>query len=225
VSRLGSINLVARSPAALHEPLKLQRTEPGEFKYTQKLCTFAHGPLARPLELLRPAVRCPTVKYNIRVRAGRGFTFEELKAAGVPRKEALSIGIPVDHRRRNRSEESLARNVERLKAYKAKLILFPLKSKKPKKGDSQVRLTRSTGYYKLKRLQGDDLKAERATNPQVAFPIVQETVVEAPRKITDEEREFNAYSTVRLARIDQRQAGKRDKRRKAKEAEEAAKTK
>ena len=30
-------------------------------------------------------------------------------------------------------------NVERLKAYKDRLILFPLKSKKPKKGDSSVR--------------------------------------------------------------------------------------
>lgn len=76
----------------------------------------------------------------MRVRAGRGFTFEELKSAGIPRKQALTIGIPVDHRRRNRSEESLARNVERLKAYQAKLILFPLKSKKPKKGDSSVSL-------------------------------------------------------------------------------------
>ena len=28
---------------------------------------------------LRPIVRCPTFKYNSRVRAGRGFTLEELK--------------------------------------------------------------------------------------------------------------------------------------------------
>ena len=28
---------------------------------------------------LRPIVRCPTFKYNARVRAGRGFTIEELK--------------------------------------------------------------------------------------------------------------------------------------------------
>lgn len=47
----------------------------------------------------------------MRVRAGRGFTFEELKAAGIAKKQALTIGIPVDHRRRNRSEESLARSL------------------------------------------------------------------------------------------------------------------
>lgn len=37
----------------------------------------------RPISLLRPAVRCPTIKYNMRLRAGRGFTFAELKAAQV----------------------------------------------------------------------------------------------------------------------------------------------
>ncbi|EDO28721.1 predicted protein, partial [Nematostella vectensis] len=28
---------------------------------------------------LRPIVRCPTFKYNTKVRAGRGFTLDELK--------------------------------------------------------------------------------------------------------------------------------------------------
>ena len=37
----------------------------------------------RPVKTLRPVVRCPTYKYNIKDRAGRGFTLEELKAAGV----------------------------------------------------------------------------------------------------------------------------------------------
>ena len=33
----------------------------------------------RPVDKLRPVVRCPTIKYNRRVRAGRGFTLLELK--------------------------------------------------------------------------------------------------------------------------------------------------
>ena len=34
----------------------------------------------RPIDgLLRPAVRCPTVRYNMKLRSGRGFTLEELK--------------------------------------------------------------------------------------------------------------------------------------------------
>lgn len=44
----------------------------------------------RPVESLRPVVRCPTMRYNTKVRLGRGFTLEELKAAGVHRLEARS---------------------------------------------------------------------------------------------------------------------------------------
>jgi large subunit ribosomal protein L13e len=33
----------------------------------------------RPVDKLRPIVRCPTIKHNRRVRAGRGFTLAELK--------------------------------------------------------------------------------------------------------------------------------------------------
>lgn len=57
---------------------------------------------------LRPLVHPPTQRYNFKTRLGRGFTLEELKAAGIPKKLAPTIGIAVDHRRRNRSEESLA---------------------------------------------------------------------------------------------------------------------
>ena len=95
----------------------------------------------RPLSLLRPAVRAPTVRYNTKLREGRGFTLAELKEAGIGRKAARGIGIVVDHRRRNLSEEGKAINVERLKAYKARLIVFPRNSKKPKKGDSTVRVS------------------------------------------------------------------------------------
>ena len=62
-----------------------------------------------------------------------------MKAAGIFKKQALTIGIAVDHRRRNRSMESLQQNVQRLKEYKSKLILFPKKQSKPAKGDATVR--------------------------------------------------------------------------------------
>jgi len=45
----------------------------------------------RPTQLLRPVVNCPSVKYNSKIRLGRGFTLEELKAAGIPRLQAPSI--------------------------------------------------------------------------------------------------------------------------------------
>jgi len=160
----------------------------------------------RPLTLLRPAVRGQTVRYNRKVREGRGFTFAELKEAGINRKEARGVGIVVDHRRRNLSEEGKIVNVERLKAYKEKLIVFPRKAGKPKKGDST----------------GDDLKAETT---RIGVPVVDPYVHEAPRKITDEERSFEAYSTLRTARANARHEGARKARAAKKDEEEANKKK
>lgn len=61
----------------------------------------------RPVSLLRPAVRCPTIRYNNKVRLGRGFTKAELKAADISVVTAKQLGIAVDHRRVNRSVESI----------------------------------------------------------------------------------------------------------------------
>ncbi|KAI0094812.1 ribosomal protein L13e [Irpex rosettiformis] len=160
----------------------------------------------RPLELLRPAVRAQTVRYNRKVREGRGFTLSELKEAGIGRKEARTVGIVVDHRRRNLSEEGKALNVERLKAYKARLIVFPRNAKKPKKGDST----------------GDDLKAG-TTRAAVALP--NPYVHEAPRKITEDEREFKAYRTLRDGWANARHEGARKARAAKKAEEDAAKKK
>merc|ERR1711935_866918 len=51
---------------------------------------------------------------------------------GINKKQARSIGVAVDHRRRNRSAESLQLNSQRLKEYKAALIVFPKKRTKVK---------------------------------------------------------------------------------------------
>jgi len=150
----------------------------------------------RPVDgLLRPAVRCPTIKYNTKLRSGRGFTLEELKEAGVRRKEALSIGISVDHRRRNKSQESLILNVQRLKSYRSKLIVFPKKTGKAKSGDSE-----STVVSAAKQLHG------------TLFPIVQVYDKLEARPITNEEKKFRAYETLRRKRSDGRLVGVREKR-------------
>ncbi|CAI0539459.1 unnamed protein product, partial [Linum tenue] len=86
-------------------------------------------PTAGPL---RPIVHGQTLKYNMKLKAGRGFTLEELKAAGIPKKLAPTIGIAVDHRRKNRSLEGMQVNVQRLKTYKAKLVVFPRRPGKAK---------------------------------------------------------------------------------------------
>jgi large subunit ribosomal protein L13e len=160
----------------------------------------------RPLSLLRPAVRAQTVRYNRKVREGRGFTLAELKEAGIGKKEARGVGIVVDHRRRNLSEEGKKLNVERLNAYKARLIVFPRKASKPKKGDSSA----------------EDLKAS-TTRATLALP--ESLPAEAPRKITAEERDFQAYRTLRTARAIAKTEGARKVRAAKREEEEAAKKK
>lgn len=91
----------------------------------------------RPVDKLRPVVRCPTIRYNRKVRVGRGFTLEELSAAGISRKYAKTVGIAVDARRRNRSVAAKQANVARLQDYKARLVVFPRGSnQKPRGGDA-----------------------------------------------------------------------------------------
>ena len=161
----------------------------------------------RPLTLLRPAVRAQTVRYNRKIREGRGFTLAELKEAGIGRKEARGVGIVVDHRRRNLSEEGKALNIERLKAYKARLIVFPRNSKKPKKGDSTVRPPISDGAFATNWCcQGEELSAA-TTRANLSIP--EAYVHEAPRRITDEERGFKAYRTLREERGRARSEGQR----------------
>jgi large subunit ribosomal protein L13e len=57
-----------------------------------------------------------------------------IKEAGVRRKEALKIGIAVDHRRRNKSVQGFSANVQRLLDYKEKLVV--LKGKQVFQGEA-----------------------------------------------------------------------------------------
>jgi large subunit ribosomal protein L13e len=77
-----------------------------------------------PVQKLRPVVHCQTQRYSAKVRFGKGFTFEELKAASLHPSYAMSVGIAVDHRRRNKSQESLDTNVARLEEYKKNLVVM-----------------------------------------------------------------------------------------------------
>ncbi|KAI9097385.1 ribosomal protein L13e [Phlyctochytrium arcticum] len=160
----------------------------------------------RPVDgLLRPAVRGQTVKYNMKLRAGRGFTLEELKAAGIRRKEARTVGIAVDHRRKNRSVEGLEANVQRLKEYQTRLIVFPKKANKPKKGDADAAAT--AGAIQLR---------------GAILPVVQPKNTDIERAIGDAPK-VQAYTTLRMARSDKRHKGIREKRAKLAAEEEKAK--
>lgn len=135
------------------------------------------------------------------------------QAAGIPRLYAPTIGISVDARRQNLSEESLAANVERLKAYTARLIVFPKKSNKPKKADSSK----------------EELKAASSavSSSAAAFPIVHvdNSVTEIKKSDIPAAIEGGAYRKLRDERANKRNQGQREKRAKDKAEAEAAKNK
>ena len=200
--------------------------------------TKAAAVAPRPVDKLKPIVRCPSIKYNRRVRAGRGFSLAELKVlhhqppirtpdhspasnsniqqeASIPRHLAPTIGISVDPRRRNLSTESLALNVSRLKAYRERLILFPRRSGQRKGADSS-----KEDISKFE-------KEKAAKHVHGVLPIKnlrrEEAVTEVSRDEMPEGEE-GAYRRLREARSEARLVGVREKRAKAK-AEEAAATK
>jgi len=151
----------------------------------------------RPTDKLRPAVHCQTIKHNTRLRAGRGFTAEEVKAAGLTVSYARSIGISVDIRRRNKCEESLELNKQRILAYVSRLVIFPKKTAAVEK----------TAVSKV----------------ALEFPVVQDTSIETARIPTDTEKNSSAYLALRKAWNIQRFSGIRAKRAAEKAEAEAAK--
>ncbi|GKD52095.1 60S ribosomal protein L13-1-like protein, partial [Tanacetum coccineum] len=121
-------------------------------------------------------------------------------AAGIPKKLAPTIGIAVDHHRRNQSLEGLQANVQRLKTFKAKLVIFPRRSRKTKAGDSTLE--------------------ELATATQVqgpVLPILREKPTTELVKVTEEMKSFKTFAKIRLERTNKRHQSARLK--KAAEAE------
>ena len=165
----------------------------------------------RPAEALRPVVRGQTIRYNSKVRAGRGFTLQEIKEAGLGVAFARSIGISVDHRRRNKSQESLEVNKRRLQAYVSKLVLFPRKTDKPKKG-----LVSDTAKETLEKVVAQQRKERVVLG---LTPVSKSRRVKAvSAKTTADLAKEKVYRKLRQERTNQRYNGKRVK--KAKEAAE-----
>mmetsp|Transcript_30501 Transcript_30501/g.46200 ORF Transcript_30501/g.46200 Transcript_30501/m.46200 type:complete len:200 (-) Transcript_30501:221-820(-) len=136
----------------------------------------------RPLQKLRPVVHCQTQRYSSKVRLGRGFTLAELKAAKLHPSYAQTVGIAVDLRRVNRSEESFDTNVARLEEYKKNLIVWTKKST-PSETPSQI--------------AGTIQPIEKPSKE-----IVMETV-------TDDMKNFKAFTTMRVAKKETKVAGQR----------------
>merc|ERR1711974_358007 len=154
-----------------------------------KAARVAPRPLAGSF---RPVVQCPTFRYNAKQRIGRGFTYDEIKGAGLSATAAKQIGICVDKRRRNKSAEHLARNVQRLKEYRQKLVMIP------RKENSDV-----------------EQNLARKIMPVVGIPA--EPI--QSRKIDDSERKASTYQAFHMAKANRKYAGQREQRRAKREAE------
>lgn len=165
----------------------------------------------RPLEKLRPVVHCQTRKYSSKIRYGRGFSLEELRKAKISPKFARTVGISVDHRRHDMSEEALALNAQRLESYKSKLILFPRNANKPKKDD----INDSTAD----KLKSADAKNQNTSKHVIAKPA--RKIRQTPKKITKEMSEAKVFKKLADLKVIAKFRGQREK--KAKDAAEKAK--
>merc|ERR1712224_367959 len=156
---------------------------------------------------LRSVVRCPTQRHNRRVRAGRGFTLAELREAKIGAKLARTIGIAVDPRRTNRSNQAFQKNVARLREYKAQLIVFPTKNEKRKfkKGTTKTASAADSNHIAP---AYDDLDVPSVDTRKGVFPIAQDAagpdfapITSAMRKSflreTADGEKGTAYQTLR----------------------------
>jgi large subunit ribosomal protein L13e len=141
-----------------------------------------------------------TRKYSSKLRYGKGFTLQELAKAKISPDFARTVGIAVDHRRHDLSEEALQLNVQRLESYKSKLILFPRRSDKPKKGDiadSTADKLKSTG-------------AQNVTRHVIEKP--KRKLRQTPLKITKELTGAKIFRKIRQLRVNEKYRGKREKK-------------
>merc|ERR1711990_322003 len=170
----------------------------GKLRRRQRRETAANRSHPRPSEALRPVVSSQTRKYAGKVRYGRGFTLAELKQAKLSARFARTVGIAVDHRRTNTSQEQLTRNVDRLNMYKEKLILFPRREGAPKKG--LIADSVDTGAAR-------DCSQGDGNANIVPMPAAAQF---AP--ITAEMKASRTFYTLREARTNKRYKGRREKR-------------
>jgi large subunit ribosomal protein L13e len=167
---------------------------------SQKRADRAAARSPAPLDLLRPTVKACTRRYASKIRFGRGFSLEEIRAAGLTPAFARTVGIAVDHRRHgsNQMEEA---NIQRLTTYKANLVLFPRVEGKAKKGEIADSTTRLD-------------TPQNVEGGVLALPVVKVRVGLAA--LTKDLKSKKVYRSIREARINRKYEGKRIKR--AKEA-------
>lgn len=134
------------------------------------------------------------------------------QAAGVSKYQARSIGIAVDHRRRNKSEESLRANTARLQQYMARLVVKTNAQSKKWAKDKAGRSAELADFA-----AGKDAGVAGEGKAILAIGSGRSDQVEF-KPITDDMKSTMAFRALRQAWVDQKMGGIRVKR-----AEDAAK--
>merc|ERR1711959_821537 len=153
----------------------------------KKAAAIAPRPVAG---CVRPLVHPPTVKYNSKTRIGRAFSVAEIKGAKLSKLEAKQL------------------NEQRLREYRANLVVFPRNAKAAKKG------------WKTDASAEETAVATQFVGKVVMKKGASESKVET-MKITSEMKEANVARTLKAAWNDARLCGFREKRA-AERAEKAA---
>jgi len=115
---------------------------------------------------------------------------------------ARSIGISVDHRRRNKSQESLDRNKARLLKYVNNLVLYPLNEKNP--------VTKAkSGILNDTPKDNQKVNSDAVVNPQARLI---KRVKPIGAALLDSLKKNKVYRTLRQEWNNQRNEGKRLKK-------------
>ena len=115
---------------------------------------------------------------------------EEIRQAGLNKHFARTVGISIDHRRTNKSAESLQRNVARLKAYLEKLVVLPRNEGSPKKG-----INGNVGDA----TEGTDNLVQNLTRD--VMPIERDDKRQRSVNVSKDMNSFRAYDRVRLETV------------------------
>ena len=170
--------------------VKTWYNQPGR-KHRRRVLRQKRAKLAEPnpTHKLRPVVRGQTNKYNTKIKLGRGFTVRELKEGGIRGLSyARSLGIAVDLRRKDTSQETLSLNAARIKEYLARMILYPRNENKP---DKKPQVPEATGD----KLKSAEAKVQNTLKGVIELP--QKEIGYSFAPITEDMKKVNAYETQR----------------------------
>merc|ERR1711977_387439 len=137
----------------------------------------------------RPIMWGQTNKYRARKILGRGFTLEEMNFVGIKVNLVPSIGLVIDKRRKNRSQDFINENVSHIKDHMSKLDFISFKC-------TEHTENCSTNIQNINHEEKNNMKIK------IASYCVDQKKLEKLRK-------SNPYSSLRLERMKSRMEGEK----------------